>query len=116
MYREVKNVRQQIFLLMLISIFTVLLVGNASAAPLSGGNSTIYVSPTGNDINTGLTPSTAVQTISTGISLVNNGGTVQLAPGFYNKTSANGNDVNIDISKNVIIEGSSTDNTIYRCT
>ena len=98
--------RQQIFIFILISISTVLLVGNVSAAPISGGNSTIYVSPTGNDANTGLSPSTAVQTISTGISLVNDGGTVQLASGIYNKTSQNGNDVNIDISKNVIIEGS----------
>jgi hypothetical protein len=97
---------------MFISIFTILMVGNVSAAPLSSGNSTIYVSPTGNDANTGLTPSTAVQTISTGIGLVNDGGTVQLASGIYNKTSANGNDVNIDISKNVIISGSSLDDTI----
>ena len=104
--------RQQIFLLMLISIFTVLLVGSASATPLSNGNSTIYVSPTGNDANTGLTPSTAVQTISTGIGLVNDGGTVQLASGFYNQTSANGNDVNIDISKNVIIAGSTNDDSV----
>ena len=111
MYREVKNVQQQIFLLMLLSIFTVLLAGNVSAAALPSGNSTIYVSPTGNDANTGLTPSTAVQTISTGIGLVKDGGTVNLASGIYNKTSANGNDVNIDIDKNVIISGFELDNT-----
>lgn len=104
--------RQQILFLTLISISIVLLLGCVSAAPLSSGNSTIYVSPTGNDANTGLTPSTAVQTISTGITLVNDGGMIKLASGIYNKTSANGNDVNIDITKNVVIEGAGQDNTI----
>lgn len=107
-----ENVRQQIVLLTLISVFTILLVGCVSAAPLSSENITIYVSPTGNDANTGLTPSTAVQTISTGIGLVNDGGTVQLASGIYNKTSATGNDVNIDINKNIIIAGSNTNDTV----
>ena len=54
-------------------------MGSVSAAPLPSGNSTIYVSPTGNDTNNGLTPSTAVQTISTGITLVKDGGIGQIS-------------------------------------
>lgn len=72
----------------------------------------IYVSPTGDDTNDGLTPSTAVQTISTGIDKVAQKGTVNLAAGIYNKTGATGRDVGITITKNLTIAGAGKEITI----
>jgi autotransporter family porin len=74
--------------------------------------SNIYVSPTGNDTNDGLTPETAVQTINIGIDKVAENGQVNLAAGTYNKTGVTSKDVGITINKNMTIAGASNDKTI----
>jgi autotransporter family porin len=108
-------VRKQIIFILIISVISILLVGSASAASSQKSDTTtstiIYVSPNGDDANNGLTTSTAVKSIETGISKVKENGLVKLGAGTYNKTGAVGNDVNLNIAKNMTIAGAGRDVT-----
>ncbi len=105
--------RKQIIFIILISVISILLLGSASAASSQNSDTStiIYVSPNGDDANDGLTTSTAVKSIETGISKVKENGFVKLAAGTYNKTGVVGNDVNLNIAKNMTIEGAGRDVT-----
>ncbi|UXI69827.1 right-handed parallel beta-helix repeat-containing protein [Tahibacter amnicola] len=50
------------------------------------GLRTVYVTPTGNDANNGLSPQAAVQTISRGVAIAQAGDTVLVAPGIYRES------------------------------
>ncbi|TAH28773.1 MAG: T9SS C-terminal target domain-containing protein [Cytophagales bacterium] len=58
------------------------LIGNTPIA------TSVFVSPSGNDANDGLTSGTAKATIGAGLTLVDEGGTVRIAAGTYNETVA----------------------------
>lgn len=86
------------------------MAASVSATTISPSN--VYVSPTGDDANDGLTPETAVQTINIGIDKVAENGQVNLATGTYNKTGETSKDVNITITKSLTIAGAGKDKTI----
>ncbi|MBU7314042.1 hypothetical protein [Paenibacillus oleatilyticus] len=60
------------------------------AISASSGNITLYVSPTGNDANDGLTSGTALRTIQAAVNrlpqILNHATTINVAPGVYNET------------------------------
>ena len=80
--------------------------------PTSCAASTVSVNTTGNDANNG-TATNPYQTISTGISNVDNKGTVNLSKGTFNlNNDANHTDYGITINKNVTIQGAGSSQTI----
>ena len=83
-----------------------------STIPVSSAASTVSVNTTGNDANNG-TPANPYQTISTGISNVDNNGKVNLSSGTFNlNNDINHTDYGITINKNVTIQGAGSNKTI----
>ncbi len=80
-----------------------------SMAPASGatGSTTYYVSPSGNDGNDCLSPTTACATIKAAVNKASAGDTVMVAAGTYTLTSADGVTVNKE-SLTITGEGAST--------
>ncbi|HML05926.1 MAG TPA: right-handed parallel beta-helix repeat-containing protein [Methanobacterium sp.] len=112
-----KKIRKQAILIILTITFILILCGAVSAADTVSGDpyvlNNVYVSPTGNDSNSGADVDHPVQTIQTGLYLANNTGTVHLAEGTYNKSiSSSSKDYGIQIDRNVTIIGSGKDRTI----
>jgi uncharacterized repeat protein (TIGR01451 family) len=110
--KEVKKLKKQTkpkarVMFILLTIFAILIsVSSVSAA------STVYVNATGgNDANTG-TIDSPYQTISQGISSVDENGTVYIANGVYNGTG----NTNITIGHNMSIIGQSQTGTIINGT
>jgi autotransporter family porin len=101
---------KKLIILTTVLFFAVLMAASVSATTTSPSN--VYVSPTGDDANDGLTPETAVQTINMGIDRVAENGQVNLATGTYNKTGETSKDVNITITKSLTIAGAGKDKTI----
>lgn len=76
--------------------------------PLFSNANNYYVSPSGNDLNDGLTPATAVFTIGQGVSLCVNGDVVNIAAGNYMEQVAINN-------KSIELKGAGIANTIIQC-
>ena len=78
----------------------------------SNAASNVYVNTTGNDANTG-TSANPYQTIGNGVNQVDNQGTVHLSKSTFNNDNGLGhNDYGITISKNIIIQGAGSNETI----
>ena len=90
----------------------IILAFGISTIPVSSAASTVSVNTTGNDANNG-TPANPYQTISTGISNVDNNGKVNLSSGTFNlNNDINHTDYGITINKNVTIQGAGSNKTI----
>jgi methionine-rich copper-binding protein CopC len=113
-----KNIKINLikFSLVLICLIMIFSYGTGHAA---AANSNIVINLTtfnneyvnntsGNDYNTGATPSTPKKTISDAIANLNNNGTVHIASGIYTGSGNN----NIQINENMTIIGEKQTNTI----
>ena len=90
----------------------VMLVLSITTVQTSSAASDVYVNSSANDGNSGSSYS-PYQTISTGISKVDNRGTVHLTKGTFNHyNSAGHSDYGITIAKNVTIQGAGSNQTI----
>lgn len=78
-----------------LSLATLALCGFAAVAPAIP---TVYLDDDGNDANDGTTPGTAVATLAQAVILVDDGGTIFVAPGVYRQNAQ-------AIAKRVTMEG-----------
>ena len=89
-----------------------MLVLSMTTVQTSSAASDVYVNSSGNDGNSGSSYS-PYQTISNGISRVDNRGTVHLTKGTFNHDISSGHsDYGITIAKNVTIQGAGSNQTI----
>jgi len=79
------------------------IVGNAIKYPTSD-NSTIFVSPNGNDENDGLSLENPKKTITSAVNAAQTGQTIKVKPGTYKET--------LTINKDIILVGEGSDKTI----
>lgn len=95
-------------------IFTLALIAVIATLSAVSAANNVYVDPNGNDSHVG-TQNDPYQTISWGISNVDENGNVNLAPGTYShyyEKDVDHRDYGININKNVTIIGSGQSNTI----
>ena len=107
--KKTKLVKKRYLCLLFIGI---ILAFGMSSLPISSAASTVSVNTTGNDSHAG-TSSSPYLTISTGISKVDNKGTVKLSKGTFNLNNGAGHtDYGININKNLTIQGAGSSQTI----
>ena len=107
--KSFKLVKKRYLFLLFIGV---ILAFGMSSMPISSAASTVSVNTTGNDSNNG-TAANPYLTISTGISKVDNKGTVNLSKGTFNLNNGAGKtDYGITINKNLTIQGAGSTQTI----